>query len=107
MFFQRVQRKRQSKGDKEREEILRRMRKESLNSSSSTSSIMRVASLEDSLHRKGLASSQNGTGGGDRRAVQFGEILMRDFERIAADNPLLVEACPSGEFRSMSDDSYI
>ncbi len=57
---------------------------------------MRVASLEDSLHRKGLASSQVGTNGSQRRRVEFGGISIRDFERIAADNPSVSRGVPIG-----------
>lgn len=59
-------------------------------------SIMRVASLEDSLHRQGLASSQSGSDGSQRRRVEFGEICIRDFERIATDNPSVSRGVPIG-----------
>lgn len=57
---------------------------------------MRVASLEDSLHRQGLASSQSGSDASQRRRVKFGEICIRDFERIATDNPSVSRGVPIG-----------
>ncbi len=51
---------------------------------------MRVSSLEDSLHRSGLSQA------GDQKRISFGVISIRDYERVAADNPSVSRGVPIG-----------
>lgn len=55
-------------------------------------SSMRVASVSDSLHQKGLHHST--TDDSLTRCVSFGTIQIRDYERVAGDNPSVTLGVP-------------
>lgn len=58
------------------------------------SSSMRVSSLEDSLHRSGLSQSKRGSN--NQKRISFGTICVRDYERVASDNPSVSRGVPIG-----------
>jgi hypothetical protein len=51
---------------------------------------MRVSRLEDSLHRSGLSHASAA------KRISFGEICIRDYERVATDNPSVSRGVPIG-----------
>jgi hypothetical protein len=58
------------------------------------SSILRVNSLEDSLHQEGLTSATSVES--FKRKVRFGNVGIRDYERIPCDNPSVSQGVPIG-----------
>lgn len=55
-------------------------------------SILRVSSVDESLHCQGLAPSNDD----EARSIQFGNVFIRDYERIAGDNPSVTRGVPIG-----------
>jgi hypothetical protein len=53
-------------------------------------SIMRVSSLDESLHQLGLAPSKKFR----NSSVSFGAVRIRDYERVAGDNPSVTGGVP-------------
>ena len=64
-------------------------------------SSMRVSSLGDSLNGKGLAAAAAAAAAAtasneEERSVRFGTVCIRDYERIAGDNPSVTRGVPIG-----------
>jgi hypothetical protein len=57
---------------------------------------MRVSSHDDSLHRKGLAPPTRDRVGNAHMSIRFGQVVIRDYERVAGDNPSVTRGVPIG-----------
>lgn len=56
-------------------------------------SVLRVISLAASLHNEGLFSNDNSSSSANKE-VRFGQVLIRDYERVVGDNPSVTCGAP-------------
>mmetsp|Transcript_8615 Transcript_8615/g.13445 ORF Transcript_8615/g.13445 Transcript_8615/m.13445 type:complete len:297 (+) Transcript_8615:130-1020(+) len=74
--------------------------------------MLRITCLEESIHTVGLAPSRKTTRNANNYSVQFGSIHIREYERIAGDNPCVRRGVPLGigwryqEQKDCSVDAY-